>query len=196
MNKKLTRLCVMTATDILITVGCGFLAMFARYAPDIANDTISDTLSGIPRLLISYISVFAVFGLYKVKWREMSAAVLLKQALACVVGFGISLIWDEALDLSLSRRYYLIIVFIFMLAAVCGCRTLMRFVRDITLKRKHEELRELRYENGSYMFCGGIQSGSVHDIVRQLDIAQITVVNGSEEVINECLATGCYVKKV
>jgi len=204
----------MAALDTVIIVACGYIAMLTRFAPEIQSNAMDETNSGIIRLLVSYLAVFTVFGMYKVRWRAMTMSLLFRQALGCVVGMGVSLVWEELLNSSQPRRYYLLIAFAFILGGICGFRLIMKLLRDYAASK-----RDAQSDEHTSMTISAGESGNSISISVQgrtvkggiSDIDAIAAENGVNEILiclsspdaafiaeltSACLSTGCFVKRI
>lgn len=208
------RAAFMAVLDTFIITACAYIAMLTRWAPIIPEDALSETNTGLIRLLISYIAVFVGFGMYKVRWRSLDMSLLFRQALGCIVGLGISLVWEELLDLSQSRRYYLLIAFAFIIAGICGSRVVMKLIRDWKAARLGDRnLGICRMtvsegeEPGSLLICvqdKPVEGGEdeIENIASQYGVTEIVVCLSPEDgeyldrITSICLSTGCFVRRI
>ena len=207
------RIFSLMACDAIIVVCCGFLAMFTRFAPNISSEAISDTWHGIPRLIASYIGVFAICGLYSTHWRYFNVNSYVKQILGCIVGFGISYLWDELQAGAGIRRYYLFIVLVFTMCGICCFRVLLKLIRNARDKRTNpfrvqlETVRRLVNifgvgdEKVGYSFEGERSECEISELASTLSALKATDIvisypGDCAEIINICLDAGCFVKKL
>lgn len=118
--------------DAVIVVFCTYAALLARFAPNIDKSVLDSVSSFLPRILVSYLGVNIIFRMYHILWRYSDAMQLLKQAMAVIVGFGVSFLWDMLLGAN-PQRYFLFIVCIFTLVGICGFRVCLRLIKNYYL---------------------------------------------------------------
>lgn len=217
-NEKLNahlRILVLCICDAIIITACAYVALLLRFAPDGIMDNLKDVTKGVPRLIVCYLGVNAIFGLYHVRWRHMTNVYLIKQVLACIVGFGTSFIWEELRLNSLTRRYYLLIAFALILCGICCFRMLLKLIRDIEFKKKAQEISaercvmtiEADKQPGKLLLTvrdmpktvemdglvKNVYTNEVTDIIIKNTFSDEKTL---EKVTEICLETGCFVKVV
>ena len=116
--------------DALILAVCAFASLLTKYAPKIEPAVLSDTLMWLPALVLIYLLVFVVFGMYRVLWKYADSYQMLKQAMAAVVGFGVTFISNLVLTFIKDYRplsnNYLITYGMYSVAAILISRILMQ----------------------------------------------------------------------
>ncbi len=132
--QKYKRLGILLLADIIMLSVCVFASMLAKFAPNIRAEDIEITIRLYPFICLSYIGVFALFRMYHVLWRYADARQLILQALAVVVGCGVTLAWNELVGRKIPEyymsRYYLLILCAFALVGTCSLRLAFRVVRE------------------------------------------------------------------
>ncbi len=126
---KFKRIGILLLADFVILSVSIYASMLMRFAPNIQLENIWLTTRYYPALCLSYIGVFALFRMYHVLWRYADAKQIILQALAAVVGCGLTFAWNELFKCGLSR-YYLVILCAFALASTCSMRLGFRVVRE------------------------------------------------------------------
>lgn len=142
--------------DAVIVIVCTYAALLARYAPSIDKEALDSVVSFLPRILVSYLGVNIIFRMYHILWRYSDAMQLLRQAMAVVVGFGVSFVWDMLLGAN-PRRYFLFIVCIFTLVGICGFRVCLRLIKNYYL---HHHEGDIEKSMRRIMVVGAGDAGS------------------------------------
>ena len=171
------------ALTILIDAGilllCSFAALLTKYAPQIEREVMMDVLLWTPAIVLIYILVFAIFGMYRVLWKYADSYQLLKQGMAAIVGFGVTFILNFAFTFFKGYRplsnNYLITFCMFAIAGVLAQRlTVQNLHRS---KLKGEEPRDV---SGRRVLVVGAGDAGAH-IVEMFNKSRAEM--GSVEVI-------------
>ena len=224
--KRRARPLGLVVCDALIILLCVYAALLTRFAPNIRAEDIHAVTTALPCLIIAYVAVFALFGMYRIVWRYSETMQLVRQAMAVIVGFGVNFGLNELTAIKtgelLLSRYYLIILWIFVLAGICCFREALRL-----LKSYYRQAEKPKDDTGSrvlwvgaesltpqieasilvddddskqgQLFCGIPVAGKTSDIpvlVSDEDITHIIIScpSANDEIVKICISTGCFVK--
>ena len=132
-HKAGRRTLIIVLCDAAILFLCAFAALLTKYAPNIEPDVMGDILIRTPALVLIYLGVFAVFGMYKVLWKYADSYQLLKQGMAAIVGFGISFVLNFAFSFVKGFRLldnnYLITFCVFAISGIFAFRLAIQNLR-------------------------------------------------------------------
>lgn len=143
--------------DIWMEVIGVYAAMLMRFAPILPPGTVGETTSFLPYLVLSYIGVFLLFGMYRVLWRYADAKQMVFLAFANIVGCGVAFLWNEVFHCGLSL-YFLLIHFALSLASTCGIRLALRVVSEAY--SNHRQKDEFQLDSHRLLIVGAGHTGS------------------------------------
>ena len=119
--------------DAVIIAVTSYIAMLARFAPNISAEDVRAVSMAVPCLILANVIVYGIFRMYAVAWRYADAAQFVRQALATVVAFGIVFLLNEIFKKDngtlLLSRYYLLTQWLFTMVCIVGFRLALRALR-------------------------------------------------------------------